>query len=287
MGAFSKLNRQDAFVQVYTAHKSFSVTSGSLDDYNITIYDAVFDPTFSIELGVTSSGEYSHLVHKSIDHLYYQHLSGSTVVTGSYDIYPFTTQHSYQREILSSSINVISIPSELFGSHIRPDTFRLTSGSDLIYDGGDGKLYATTEASGGPYSASQFNSAFLTDQGTGSATTVIGDIIYEHGIAIVNDSNHIPITNFTCSFQNTYHIYEHNYYCRIRQNEFNYSYNPSLSTDNSGSVKDFATSSNFAPYVTSVGLYNDRNELMAIGKIGQPIPTSATTDMTFVIKFDM
>ena len=54
----------------------------------------------------------------------------------------------------------------------------------------------------------------------------------------------------------------------------------------SGSVLDFATGSSFHPYATSLGLYSDNNELLAIAKFGKPIMISPNTDMTFVVKYD-
>lgn len=49
---------------------------------------------------------------------------------------------------------------------------------------------------------------------------------------------------------------------------------------------DFATGSYFSPYVTTVGLYNESYQLVAVGKMSQPIPISLHTDTTFVINFD-
>jgi len=47
-----------------------------------------------------------------------------------------------------------------------------------------------------------------------------------------------------------------------------------------------ATHSDFSPYVTSVGLYNDNNELMAIGKTAKPIKNDKEMALTFVVRFD-
>ena len=49
---------------------------------------------------------------------------------------------------------------------------------------------------------------------------------------------------------------------------------------------DFATGSFFSPYITTVGLYNDNFELLAVGKLAKPIQTSRTTDMTILINID-
>tara|TARA_R110000772_G_scaffold141190_1_gene250795 strand:- start:7510 stop:8823 length:1314 start_codon:yes stop_codon:yes gene_type:complete len=49
---------------------------------------------------------------------------------------------------------------------------------------------------------------------------------------------------------------------------------------------DFATGSYFSPYVTTIGLYNESFQLVAVGKLSQPIPISLYTDTTFVVNFD-
>jgi hypothetical protein len=107
--------------------------------------------------------------------------------------------------------------------------------------------------------------------------------------------------SFNLSFQNEMIIYEQNVICHVKDNEFNASYNPTLLQSNlfSGNnfysqslssplpeLKDFATASFFEPYVTTIGLYNEQNDLLAVAKFAQPIPLSQNTDMTFVIRYD-
>ena len=87
-------------------------------------------------------------------------------------------------------------------------------------------------------------------------------------------------------FRNEYRVFENEIICQIADNEFNISQNPSISTDTSGSLRGFATESYFEPYVTTVGLYNDTNELLAVAKLAQPIPLSSTTDTNFIIRYD-
>ena len=88
------------------------------------------------------------------------------------------------------------------------------------------------------------------------------------------------------SFKNRYTIYENEIVCTVDANDFNMSQNPTITTDSSGSLRDFATSSNFMPYVTTVGLYNDNNELLLVGKLAQPMVMSGITDTTYVIRYD-
>jgi hypothetical protein len=56
---------------------------------------------------------------------------------------------------------------------------------------------------------------------------------------------------------------------------------------NSGIIYDFATGSYFSPYITTVGLYNNNYELIAVGKLAQPLPTSAVTDTTILINLEL
>ena len=99
--------------------------------------------------------------------------------------------------------------------------------------------------------------------------------------AITQDPNAI------LRFKNEYIIYEQEVRCKVGENDFNMTLNPTISINNSGSLRDFATGSVFAPYVTTVGLYNNRNELLAVAKLAQPIPLSSTTDTVFVVKYDI
>ena len=126
-------------------------------------------------------------------------------------------------------------------------------------------------------------------------------------------NNTLYISNI--KFQNSYTIYEQNMVCRVKDYEFNTSYNPTLTEGSPGfvyqssnnwvtgsslppaysgsyytlpdtKIKDFATASYFSPYVCSIGFYNDSNQLLAVAKMAQPVPLSNETDVTFLIKMD-
>ncbi len=92
---------------------------------------------------------------------------------------------------------------------------------------------------------------------------------------------------YTISFKNEHIVYEKQIKCKIKESDCNLSYNPSLQSDYSGSLLNFATGSDFHPYATAVGLYNDNNELLMVAKFSKPIPISPNTDMVFNIKIDL
>ena len=62
---------------------------------------------------------------------------------------------------------------------------------------------------------------------------------------------------------------------------FNQTYEP---TDTQLS---FVTGSDFYPYVSTIGLYDDKNNLLVVGKLAHPIKLSDELDTTFVIRFDV
>jgi hypothetical protein len=88
-------------------------------------------------------------------------------------------------------------------------------------------------------------------------------------------------------FKNKYTVHEKVIKCTVKNTEFNLSYNPTLFQSGSlEQLKPFVTEKYFAPYVTTIGLYDDFNNLLAVAKFAQPIPMSANTDYNFIIKLD-
>jgi len=61
------------------------------------------------------------------------------------------------------------------------------------------------------------------------------------------------------------------YFIRVKHNDFNFSNNPSFSTGSLGDFRHSSMINNPSTYITSVGLYNDANELLAIAKLSKPL----------------
>jgi len=111
----------------------------------------------------------------------------------------------------------------------------------------------------------------------------VGDLVVGESFAVGED--HIN----QLKFQGSHLIYENEYQCTVDEYEFNDTTNISarkIKSRDSGDIANFATSSLFKPYVTTVGLYNENNELLVVGKLGQPVRTSDETDTTFVLRWD-
>ena len=98
----------------------------------------------------------------------------------------------------------------------------------------------------------------------------------------------VEYQNFKISFKNEYLIMERNVNCRIKDYEMNYSYNPTLLTsDSKENMVYFASGSSFTPYASTIGFYNDFNDLLAVAKFGQPLPMSSDTDTNIIIRMDV
>jgi hypothetical protein len=97
----------------------------------------------------------------------------------------------------------------------------------------------------------------------------------------------IAYSPYTMSLNAETTIYQNEVRCRVNENDFNYTLNPSANkAGTSGSYIDAVTGSDFHPYATTVGLYNDRDELLVVGKLSTPYPVPENTDMTFVVRWD-
>ena len=195
-----------------------------------------------------------------------------------------------------SDIAVLSIPSNIFGDKIQPGSFKFDFGS---YE----------ESSGGTF----------TDDGEGRLISlfgdVVGNIVYTHGVATITNpfstefgygknpykySNYgdggqvsrdffkgfISGSDLEVSLSSSYTLYETQYKITIGESEFNYSQNPTTTSGNDGIPFNYITGSYFTPYISTVGLYNDAHELLAVGKLAKPLPTSKTTDTTILINID-
>ena len=326
MGAYKQFLSQDIIVQPFEVNKGFTFVSSDFTDSDVQIDrflgQNIKSPNF-ISGSNTPTGdivlEDPELIYNSIKELYYSNFLTSSVgsplqtqslfpgdneegdvfignpdSSGRYFNYLQSTDDVYRYFPTGSNnkIAIVSLPSRLWGDYIQPNSFRYTcvsaSVTHIITDDGNGNLYADEDLVGNLlYTHGIAAFTFLTDNippiSEGYGESEYGVDVYGGGLS----AGAVLSTNATCSFSSSLTIYETQYKATIRENEFNFSQNPSIisgSTD--GKIYNFATGSFFSPYVTTVGLYDDNQELLAIGKLPQPLPTSRTTDTTIFINID-
>lgn len=301
MAAYKQFLAQDLIVTSFEVNKGFSFTSDSFGDSDVQIDRFIgTNADFTTNKAITGN-QYKTLVYSSIKQLYYSNflsssagssvsvpellpgytpdgdtLIGSASSAGRYENYLQSTlvQNRFYPTGSGEKIGVISIPSQLFGEYIQPESFVLEDNTKNVTftDDGNGNLLSGS-----------------------TSDTIVGNIIYSHGIITLTKQNigtsspnqYMNSNNVTCSFSSSYTIHETQYKATVRESEYNFSLNPTIisgSTD--GSLYGFTSGSYFQPYVTTIGLYDDAQNLLAVGKLSQPYPLSRTTDTTFYINLD-
>jgi len=75
-------------------------------------------------------------------------------------------------------------------------------------------------------------------------------------------------------------------FVRARNNEFNYSENPSFISGSTGEVIYPSFINNPQTYITTVGMYNDSNELLAVAKLSKPLLKDYTKELLLRVKLD-
>ena len=75
-------------------------------------------------------------------------------------------------------------------------------------------------------------------------------------------------------------------FVRARNAEFNYSENPSFISGSTGAIIYDTFIQNPQTYITSVGMYNDNNELLAIAKLSKPLKKDFTKEALIRVKLD-
>jgi hypothetical protein len=75
-------------------------------------------------------------------------------------------------------------------------------------------------------------------------------------------------------------------FVRARNSEFNYSTNPSYISGSTGEVVFDQFVNNPQTYITTVGMYNDANELLAVAKLSRPLLKDFTKESLIRVKLD-
>jgi len=253
---------------------SFKTYNVSLDIVSQSLAPSSSEPFTGI-----NNTQYQRLIYNSVKQLYYTNYIGNPYpypldYTGSETYKQFDNflqslnlDERYFPTSSQSQIGVINIPSIIYGEYIKPKSFIYKSSSVYVYDDGNGNVLDSSD-------------------------NKCGNIIYGHGLVILTSSSFWDLPNFiscsqaSCSFSSSLTLYETQYKCNIRENEFNFSQNPTTISGSNGEVYGYVTSSYFDPYITSVGLYNENQDLLAVAKLSQPLPSSRTTDTNIIIRID-
>lgn len=140
------------------------------------------------------------------------------------------------------------------------------------------------------YNAGSNPNGLLTDAGGHRSLNADGDS-FNTLVASTNDTNMDVINDairariVSINFNNTTELNSTIYFCRVGHNDFNYSSNPTYLENSRIRVKNRTTDAPIS-YITTVGLYSSRNELLAIAKLSEPLRKDPTNDITLRVRLD-
>ena len=127
--------------------------------------------------------------------------------------------------------------------------------------------------------------------GTALQTQYVGNVFGKHGIVVFSSAdyriNDLLKTPFTASYRSSVTVNELNVVTKLDAGDFNMSTNITLTADDDSTYRPFVSSSTFSPYITTIGLYNDAGQMLAIAKLAQPIRNRSDVDMNFLIRLDL
>ena len=276
MGVFKKLKGDDVRVNpirvVFPGDTSVTIYSGV--NKNKSTKNDKADFSYD-QVGVNNSA----LVYNSIRQLFYGAFltqnftrTGSSFeadVDGTATAKPqgefsrfnpsFQGSLAYQRDIptgYGDTISVGSIHTKKFGESLVPGTVTIngTLSDDLsgnIFDG----------------------------------STLKGNVFYDQGIVVTTDGS---TTISSVAYSGSYTIYQSQYKCTAGPDEFNLSMNPSLLDGSLTNYNlDIVDSAEFMPFVTTIGLYNENQDLVAVAKLSNPVQLNPYCDTNFIVRIDL
>lgn len=338
------IDPSDKSIRPFKVYKDFTLTNNDSGSGHFVLR-AENSSTFNFQTGSAASQSFGNYIATSskfeygtyydvpnyhmVKHIYYENNEPQRTYG----------KHLNNKRELGSSAKLFSIPRDLFGEEIKPNSIELevTTGgvTYTLKDDGDGNIYDNAfSASYAAYKSSSFDrSQGIDSNGSGSQ---VGNVFYEQGVIVLTDTGSLVNAGARASgtgtiydghnlkYKSTRTIYEYEYLVSIEPNEWNLTTNKSTTEGLSGSIsiaegsKDidrffppsdqptgagtgsyktfynatgnyqgFVSHSEFQPYLTTIGLYNDSNELLVVGKLAKPVKLSKNTNTNIVVRFDI
>ena len=280
-----EIPKSDIIVRPIKVYKEWT-----LDENDIfPIFGENGDNTFiDSEYDSKSQGFTKKVIHASIRSQFYTNAATASILT---EVGLRKSYASTDERILEDNIAVFSVPQRYYGEGIK-------IGTVVLEDEQLGRIYTDDGNSN------------LIDSGS----NIKGNIFYDRGLIVIakDIASGSVLSQFTLNFRSTKTIFENEIFLSVLENEFNVSQNPSAvdydgtigriklhnirSTINPLKVGGFAdylysgsvdpTGSYLAPYITTIGLYDNELNMVAVAKLPQPIKSLPDYPINFIVRFD-
>ena len=322
---FKRLDPRDINITPFKACKEFTVTnvdsgSGVYGFRAISSSILNFDPDTATKTTFDSASFYHIPTWFMINQMYYRDTQNNYNNFGQNNgkqyrlLQPSASIISVSKDLYGERIKPTSV------------TLTDDSGASTltIKDDGKGNLYDNAFSSSfAQFASGGFADSDIV-KSTGSFVGNVfyehGVLVFTNtGSRFVNIGTGTGTDGYSLRYKAQVTIREHSYTCVIGENELNSTNNISVTKERSGSISvsgseswklfppghataksgsykfkydatntynNFVTHSEFRPYITKVGLYNDFNELIAIGQLSHPIKNDNDLSLAINVRFD-
>lgn len=288
---FKEIPKSDIVTRPLKVYKEWVIDE---QDTDVSVLYGVSSSFGAFEAGDDISG----VIYRSIQAQFYRDSSNASILTevGRRKSYASTDERNLENEFA-----MVAIPQSKYGEGIKVGTVKFTDNvTDKVYeDDGYSNLL--------------------------SGSTVCGNIMYDRGLIILTkDFASGSLTDFRLEFNSTQTIYENEIFISVLENEFNVSQNPTSLVNldyESGSIITHGqhsysnaytqsysnlrsakinplfnhydasssldpTGSYLAPYITTIGLYDNELNMVAVAKLARPMKSLPDYPLNFIIRFD-
>jgi hypothetical protein len=293
-----EIPKSDIIVRPLKVYKEWT-----LDENDISpIFGENGDGTLiDLDIDEVSNGFNKKVVYASIKSQFYNNAATASLLT---EVGRRISYASTNERILENNIAVFSIPQIYYGEGIKPGTV-------VLQDEQLGRTYTDDGYSNLKY-GNQIKGNIFYDRGL---VVVAKDIV-----------SGSVLSQFTLNFRSTKTIYENEVFISVLENEFNFSQNPTAVSETDGIVNTYTvqrpgsirpgdlvnksfynagtkiintefnnyedyvsldpTGSFLAPYITTIALYDNELNMVAVAKLPQPIKSTPDYPINFIIRFD-
>ena len=275
------IQKEDISIRKFKVYKEWTLDHNDVPP----IFGISGSGVFDADVDEKSEGIYKRVLYSSIKSQFYTNPATASILT---EVGRRRSYASTDERVIEDNIVVIPIPQIKYGEGVKV-----------------GSLTLTDNTIGRTYTDDGFSN--LID----SASNVKGNIFYDRGLVVVTKDvvDGTTLSDYTLDFRSTKTIHENEIFLSVYESEFNTSTNPTA-VDSNGNILGYGiqsslnpnvfggfdeydysssidtTGSYLAPYVTTIGLYDDNNDMIAVAKLPQPIKSLPDYPVNFIVRFD-
>ena len=275
-----EIPKSDVVVRPFKVYKEWASNEGTITPLYGTLQTDLYDVDTD---DTNSDGTSKRTLYDSIKSQFYLNPATSSILT---EVGKRKSYASIDERVIGDTIGVISIPQQKYGEGLKIGSVELQYGAITVTDDSNSNLID-------------------------SASNHKGNVYYDRGLIVLTKDivEDTTIESFELSYRSTMTIYENEVFLSVNENEFNVSQNPSA-YDGTNKIKlktiqstieptkfggfgeyDYSSSvdttgSYLAPFITTIGLYDNELNMVAVCKLPKPIKSLPDYPLNFIVRFD-